>query len=42
MKTGAVFWYGGWPFLKGFFEELKSRRWEEGRQFCVLWRIDVR
>jgi Cu2+-exporting ATPase len=22
----AVFWYGGWPFLKGFFEELKSRR----------------
>ena len=42
MKTSAVFWYGGWPFLKGFFEELKSRRWEEGRQFCVLWRIDVR
>ena len=24
--SSAVFWYGGWPFLKGFFEELKSRR----------------
>jgi Cu2+-exporting ATPase len=24
--ASAVFWYGGWPFLKGFFEELKSRR----------------
>ena len=24
--TSAVFWYGGWPFLKGFCEELKSRR----------------
>lgn len=22
----AVFWYGGWPFLKGLFAELKSRR----------------
>ena len=22
----AVFWYGGWPFLKGFVEELRSRR----------------
>jgi len=22
----AVFWYGGWPFLKGVLEELKSRR----------------
>jgi Cu2+-exporting ATPase len=24
--SSAVFLYGGWPFLKGFFEELKSRR----------------
>jgi len=24
--SSAVFWYGGWPFLKGFFEEIKSRR----------------
>ena len=24
--SSAVFWYGGWPFLKGFFEDLKSRR----------------
>ena len=24
--SSAVFWYGGWPFLSGFFEELKSRR----------------
>lgn len=24
--SSAVFWYGGWPFLKGFFGELKSRR----------------
>jgi len=24
--SSAVFWYGGWPFLKGFFEELKSHR----------------
>lgn len=24
--SSAVFWYGGWPFLTGFFEELKSRR----------------
>jgi len=24
--SSAVFWYGGWPFLKGFFQELKSRR----------------
>jgi Cu2+-exporting ATPase len=24
--SSAVFAYGGWPFLKGFFEELKSRR----------------
>ena len=24
--SSAVFWYGGWPFLKGLFEELKSRR----------------
>jgi P-type Cu2+ transporter len=22
--SSAVFWYGGWPFLKGLFEELKS------------------
>ena len=22
--SSAVFWYGGWPFLKGFFEEVKS------------------
>lgn len=24
--SSAVFWYGGWPFLKGFIEEIKSRR----------------
>ena len=24
--ASAVFWYGSWPFIKGFFEELKSRR----------------
>jgi len=24
--SSAVFWYGGWPFLNGLFEELKSRR----------------
>jgi P-type Cu2+ transporter len=24
--SSTVFWYGGWPFLTGFFEELKSRR----------------
>jgi len=24
--SSAVFWYGGWPFLKGFFGELKSRQ----------------
>src|SRR5579863_1395176 len=24
--SSAVFWYGGWPFLKGFFEELRSRQ----------------
>lgn len=24
--SSAVFWYGGWPFLKGFVEEIKSRR----------------
>jgi Cu2+-exporting ATPase len=24
--ASAVFWYGGWPFLKGLFEELQSRR----------------
>lgn len=24
--ASAVFWYGGWPFLKGFFDEIKSRR----------------
>ena len=24
--SSAVFWYGGWPFLKGFVEELKSYR----------------
>ncbi len=24
--SSAVFWYGGWPFLKGLFAELKSRR----------------
>jgi P-type Cu2+ transporter len=24
--SSAVFWYGGWPFLKGFVEELRSRR----------------
>ena len=24
--SSAVFWYGGWPFLRGLFEELKSRQ----------------
>jgi Cu2+-exporting ATPase len=24
--SSAVFWYGGWPFLKGLFNELKSVR----------------
>ena len=24
--SSAVFWYGGWPFLKGFLEEIKARR----------------
>ncbi|MEX2117326.1 MAG: copper-translocating P-type ATPase [Bacteroidota bacterium] len=24
--SSAVFWYGGWPFLKGLYEELRSRR----------------
>lgn len=24
--SSAIFWYGGWPFPKGFVEELKSRR----------------
>jgi len=24
--SSAVFWYGGWPFLQGFFAELKSRQ----------------
>ncbi|MDP1533675.1 MAG: heavy metal translocating P-type ATPase, partial [Rubrivivax sp.] len=24
--ASAVFWYGGWPFLKGFVEEVKTRR----------------
>ncbi len=24
--ASAVFWYGGWPFLKRFFEEIKARR----------------
>jgi cation transport ATPase len=24
--SSAVFWYGGWPFLKGLFEELTSGR----------------
>ena len=24
--ASAVFWYGGWPFLKGFIKELKSRQ----------------
>ena len=24
--SSAVFWYGGWPFLQGFLEEIKSRR----------------
>lgn len=24
--SSAVFWYGGWPFLKGFYTELKSRK----------------
>ena len=24
--SSAVFWYGGWPFLKGFLVEIKSRQ----------------
>ncbi|MGK2913557.1 MAG: copper-translocating P-type ATPase [Porticoccaceae bacterium] len=24
--ASAVFWYGGWPFLKGLFDELKARK----------------
>jgi Cu2+-exporting ATPase len=24
--SSAVFWYGGWPFLKGLFKEIGSRR----------------
>ncbi|MFA5371749.1 MAG: copper-translocating P-type ATPase [Sideroxydans sp.] len=24
--SSAVFWYGGWPFLKGLVDELKSRK----------------
>ena len=24
--SSAVFWYGGWPFLKGLYSELKSRQ----------------
>ncbi len=24
--ASAVFWYGGWPFLKGLFKELESRQ----------------
>jgi Cu2+-exporting ATPase len=24
--ASAVFWYGGWPFLKGLFREIKSRK----------------
>jgi len=24
--SSAVFWYGGWPFLKGMFDELKIRK----------------
>jgi len=24
--SSAVFWYGGWPFLKGMFNELKTRK----------------
>ena len=24
--ASAVFWYGGWPFLKGLIEEVKTRR----------------
>src|SRR5664280_2645686 len=24
--SSVVFWYGGWPFLAGLFEEIKSRR----------------
>ncbi|HUU14413.1 MAG TPA: copper-translocating P-type ATPase [Terriglobia bacterium] len=24
--SSAVFWYGGWPFLKGFIGEIQSRR----------------
>ncbi len=24
--SSAVFWYGGWPFLKGFIEEVKAHQ----------------
>jgi len=33
--SSAVFWYGGWPFLKGLFAELKSR------QFGMMTLISV-
>jgi cation transport ATPase len=31
--SSAVFWYGGWPFLKGFFKEIKS--WQPGMMTLV-------
>ena len=33
--ASAVFWYGGWPFLKGFFTELKSPQPGNGRLFLI-------
>jgi Cu2+-exporting ATPase len=33
--SSAVFWYGGWPFLKGFFEELRSRQIGMMTLICV-------
>ena len=37
--SSAVFWYGGWPFLKGFFEEFKSRRLELRSVVILLGRL---
>ncbi|MDZ4851580.1 MAG: HAD-IC family P-type ATPase [Pirellulaceae bacterium] len=31
--SSAVFWYGGWPFLKGLFNEIKS--WNPGMMTLV-------
>jgi Cu2+-exporting ATPase len=33
--SSTVFWYGGWPFLTGFVEELKSRQVGMMTLICV-------